>query len=229
MKVVAIHQPQYLPYLGFFDKMTHCDVFVALDHVQFQKNGLQNRNRIKTGSKDGLQWITVPVRHKFGQAINEVQVDASVPWQRKHWNALLANYSRARCFRSYEEQLQNLIQAEHKNLSHLDMDLIMWCMEVLEIRTPVVYSSELGLDGRSTSLLVDICRTVDADAYLSGPGGARYMEMDLFEKAGIKVLWQNFESPTYEQQFSEAGFVPNLSVIDALLNCGREVIHMVRS
>ena len=229
MKVVAIHQPQYLPYLGFFHKLAHCDVFVALDHVQFQKNGLQNRNRIKTGSKEGVQWITVPVRHKFGQAINETQMDSSLPWQKKHWNALLANYSRARCFQAYADQLERLLHAEYRSLSHLDMDLTAWCMEALEIRTPVVYSSQLGLDGRATSLLVNICRAVGADAYLSGPGGAHYMEMALFEEAGLQVLWQNFDCPAYEQQFPEAGFVPNLSVIDALLNCGRDVVPLVNS
>jgi hypothetical protein len=229
MKVVAIHQPQYLPYLGFFHKLAHCDVFVALDHVQFQKNGLQNRNRIKTGSKEGLQWITVPVRHRFGQAINETQVDSSLPWQKKHWNSLLVNYSRARCFRAYQNQLQPLLHAEYRSLSHLDMDLIAWCMEVLEISTPILYSSQLGVDGQATSLLVNICRAVGADAYISGPGGARYMEMALFEEAGLQVLWQNFDCPTYQQQFPKAGFVPNLSVIDAILNCGRDAVPLVNS
>jgi len=229
MKVVAIHQPQYLPYLGFFHKIAHCDVFVALDHVQFQKNGLQNRNRIKTGSKEGLQWITVPVRHKFGQTINETQIESSLPWQKKHWNALLVNYSRARCFREYEDRLQPLLNAEYSSLSHLDMDLISWCMDVLEIRTPVLYSSQLAVDGQASSLLVNICRAVQADAYLSGPGGARYMEMALFEEAELKVMWQNFDCPAYEQQFPRAGFVPNLSVIDAILNCGKDVIPMVNS
>ena len=229
MKIVAIHQPQYLPYLGFFHKLAHCDVFVALDHVQFQKNGLQNRNRIKTGSKEGTQWITAPVRHRHGQAINEVQTDSSSPWQKKHWNALVSNYSHARCFRKYGDQLQRLLFTEYQNLSQLNMELIGWCMEALEIRTPVLYSSQLGLDGQATSLLVNICRAVGADAYLSGPGGARYMEMSLFEQAELQVLWQDFDCTAYEQQFPEAGFVPNLFVIDALLNCGRDVIRMVSS
>jgi hypothetical protein len=197
--------------------------------VQFQKNGLQNRNRIKTGSKEGLQWITVPVRHRFGQAINETQIDSSLSWQTKHWKSLQANYSRARCFHAYEDQLQRLLGAEYRSLSHLDMDLITWCMEALEIRTPILYSSQLGVDGRATSLLVNICRAVGADSYLSGPGGARYMEMALFEEAGLQVLWQSFDCPTYEQQFPKAGFVPNLSVIDAILNCGRDVVPLVNS
>jgi hypothetical protein len=229
MRIAAIHQPQYLPYLGFFNKLARCDIFVALDHVQFQKNGLQNRNRIKTGSTDGVQWITVPVRHKHGQAINEVEVDSSSPWQKKHWNALVCNYSRARCFRTYAKQLQTLLFADYRNLSHLNTELIAWCMEALEIRTPVSHSSELAVGGRATSMLVDICRAVGADAYLSGPGGVNYMEPRLFEEAGIRVLWQDFACPTYEQQFLNRGFVPNLSVIDAVLNCGRDAVHLVNS
>jgi len=229
MKIVAIHQPQYLPYLGFFHKIAHCDVFAALDHVQFQKNGLQNRNKIKTASKEGTQWITVPVKHNLGQAINEVRMDSSAPWQKKHWNALVSNYSRARCFRQYTDGLQQVLLADHENLSRLNMALTEWSMEAMEIRTPVVYSSQLQVEGHATALLVDICRSVGADAYLSGPGGKNYMEMPLFEQAGIQVLWQDFKCPVYEQQFPDAGFIPNLSVVDALLNCGQDVAAMVKS
>jgi len=229
MKIVAIHQPQYLPYLGFFHKLAHCDLFVALDHVQFQKNGLQNRNRIKTASKEGTQWITVPVRHRLGQAINEVQIDSSSSWQKKHWNALVSNYSRARCFHNYSDQFQGLLNNDYANLSLLNMRLITWCMEALAITTPVVYSSQLEVCGSATSLLVSICQAVGADAYLSGPGGARYMEMNLFQEAGVQVLWQDYSCVAYEQQFPAAGFVPNLSVIDALFNCGRDLTSMVSS
>lgn len=228
MKVVAIHQPQYLPYLGFFHKIAHCDAFVALDHVQFQKNGLQNRNRIKTGTTEGTQWITVPVRQKLGQAINEVQMDAASAWPRKHWNALLSNYSRAPFFAHYGEKLRELLFAGYDNLSHLNMALTAWCMEALQIHTPVFLSSQLAPEGNATSLLLNICRSLGADAYLSGPGGARYMEMPLFEQAGIQVIWQEFTCPVYEQQFPQVGFVPNLSVVDALLNCGEHTACLVK-
>src|SRR5829696_3796305 len=96
MTTVAIHQPQYLPYLGFFHKLYHCDLFVALDNVQFQKNGVQNRNKIKTSQ--GWQWLTVPVLHDFGQLIQAVQISPNVPWQRKHWSTLVSNYGRAPFF-----------------------------------------------------------------------------------------------------------------------------------
>ena len=99
MKTVAIHQPQYLPYTGFFHKIAHADIFVHLDNVQFQKNGLQNRNKIRT--QQGWQWLTVPVAHHFGQLILDVQLDAGGTWPLKHWNALATNYSRAPFFKQY--------------------------------------------------------------------------------------------------------------------------------
>lgn len=142
---------------------------------------------------------------------------------------MVSNYSRARCFRQYADSMQPLLMGTFDNLSHLNMQLTSWCMDALEIRTPIVYSSQLGVEGQASRLLVEICRAVGADAYLSGPGGKNYMEMPLFEQAGIQVIWQDFKCPVYEQQFPEAGFVPNLSVVDAVLNCGQDAIAMVNS
>src|ERR1700680_1277350 len=169
MRIVAIHQPQYLPYLGFFNKMASCHIFVALDHVKYDTGGMQNRNRIKTGSKDNMQWLTVPICHGGDdQAIRDVKIDSSPRWRTKLWNLLKANYYRARYFQPYAQQLRMVINAEYKSLSDLNMMLIAWCMEVLEIRTPIIYSSELSLGSEKTAMLVEICKSVGADAYLSG-------------------------------------------------------------
>ena len=226
MKIVAIHQPQYLPYLGFFHKLLHCDVFVTLDNVQFQKNGLQNRNKLKTSQ--GWQWLTVPVLHRSGQLINEVRINPKVPWQRKHWNALVSNYSPAPYFDVYGPGLKRLIDREWSSLCELNMVLIRWAMNALGIETPILYSSALGVEGNRTELLVNICKAVGAQCYLSGPGGRRYMELTAFEAAGITVIWQEFTSPAYDQVFPDVGFVPDLSVVDALFNCGPETIEFLR-
>ena len=148
---------------------------------------------------------------------------------KKHWNLLNANYYRARYFQPYAQQLRLLINAEYKSLSELNMALIASCMKALEICTPIVYSSALSIGGEKTAMLVEICKSMGADAYLSGPGGANYMELPLFEKAGIQVLWQDYKCPTYEQQFPAAGFVPDLSMLDALLNCGSETARIVKT
>lgn len=227
MNIAAIHQPQYLPYLGFFHKLLHCDVFVALDNVQFQKNGLQNRNKIKNAQ--GWQWLTVPVSHDFGQLINQVRPSPQIPWQRKHWNALCFNYSRAACFDTYGPVLEDLLSQDWNSLCALNMALTRWVAKALGIETPIVYSSALAVEGDKTDLLVRICQALKADAYLSGPGGKRYMDLAAFEVAGIDVLWQQFTPPVYEQLFPDVGFIPNLSVVDALLNCGPETREFLQA
>lgn len=220
MKTVAIHQPQYLPYLGFFHKLYHCDIFVALDNVQFQKNGLQNRNKIKTSQ--GWQWLTVPVLHDFGQPILDVAINPNVPWQRKHWNAIASNYGRAPFFGEFGPSLKELLEQEWNNLCQLDMALAKWAMAALALQTPIVHASELDVEGNQTELLIAICQAVGADRYLSGPGGKQYMDLDAFAAAGIAIEWQAFMSPVYPQLFPQTEFVPDLSAVDAIFNCGAE-------
>jgi hypothetical protein len=226
MKIAAIHQPQYLPYLGFFHKMNHADVFVMMDTAQFQRRGVQHRNRIKTAG--GAQWITVPVlrsqRRDLGgrseQPTNEVKVDGAVPWGRKHLTALRLNYSRAPFFNAYEEEVSALLDRPWETLCDLNMATTRWVMETLGITTPITYLSELAVRGTGSELLIDACRAIGADHYLSGAGGRNYMDAEMFEDAGIGIIWQEFVSPRYHQLFPEAGFIQDLSIVDALFCCG---------
>lgn len=221
MKIAAIHQPQYLPYLGFFEKVAAADVFVAMDSVQFQRRGTQNRNRIK--SNEGALWLTVPVLQRSGQLIREVATNPTVEWQKQHWHALVVNYSRAPFFETYSTELKEILERPWATLCDLNMALLSWTFDALGISRQIVYMSDLDVAGRSSELLADICRAVDADHYISGPGGRRYMELDVFEAAGVEVMWQDFTSPTYTQLFPKLGFIPDLSVIDALFCCGPDV------
>jgi hypothetical protein len=221
----AIHQPQYLPYLGFFHKLQNCDVFVLLDDAQFSKGGFQNRNRIK--SPDGWQWLTVPVLHRAKQAIREVEINGSVPWRRKHWSALVSNYSRAPHFERYVEELQRIFAVEWKHLASLNEAFMEWAMNSLGIGTDVRRSSEIPHSGTSSDRLIELCRAIDADRYLSGPGGRDYMDLDAFERAGIEIVWQEFMLPSYPQQFPEGGFIENLSSVDALFNCGPDTRQLL--
>jgi hypothetical protein len=218
MKIAAIHQPQYVPYLGFFHKLAHADVLVVLDTVQFQKNGLQNRNKIK--SAKGWQWLTVPVSHGHDSKILDVQIGDHGKFARKHWSTLQSNYGRAPHFAWAAERLRPVLEATWTHLSPLNIQLARVACELLEIKAPHVLASDLPSEGESSALLISLCKAVGADAYLSGPGGRGYMDLDLFERAGIQVLWQEFVPPTYPQVFPEAGFVPNLSILDILFNCG---------
>jgi len=217
--IVAIHQPQFLPYLGFFHKVAQCDLLVYLDDVQFLERGHQHRNLIKM--QTGTQWLTVPVVQNRGQAIKEVVIDRTSNWRRKHWAAIQTNYNPAPSFKTWSAGLKEiLLLGEQTRLLDLDMALLEWAMGLLGIGVQTTRSSALAVPGESTERLVNICKAAGADVYLSGAGGRQYMDLELFERAGIEVRFQEFHPPSYPQLFPQHGFIPSLSVIDALFNCG---------
>ena len=216
--IVSVHQPQFFPYLGFFHKLARSDVFVALDNVQFLRRGFQNRARIKT--QHGADWLTVPVEAKQNTDISDVTISQSEPWQRRHVNAIRTHYGRAAFFERYAGELTDLIQSPWKSLADLNIATTRWVMTQLGISTSIVLASDLGVHGTSSELLAGLCRAVGGSTYLSGGGGSRYMDLSVFERAGLAVEWQKFTSPSYEQLFPQVGFVSDLSIIDVLLCCG---------
>lgn len=225
MTVVAIHQPQYLPWLGYFDKLDRCDVFCLLDTVQYKKNEFQNRNRIKTA--DSWQWLTVPVTYRFPQRINEVGVNQTVDWQRKHLQALKTNYRKAPFFDSYIESFEEFYQQSYELLTQVNMACIQLLMELLGLEQKLVLASTLAVETEDPTLrLVEICRSLEGDTYLSGRDGAKYMEVEVFQSHQIQVLFQDFKHPEYPQCYGP--FEPNLSVVDLLFNCGPESLKIIR-
>lgn len=214
---IAIHQPEHLPYFGFFNKMSKVDVFVLLDDVQFQKNGFQNRNRIKTSQ--GVQWITVPVLHSFGQKINEVRIDNRSNWRRKHLQSILVNYGKAQYFEKYFPLLQEIYSREWDMLCELNITLIQLFIQEFGIKAKLVRSSSLTKTGEKNKLLISICKTLNATSYLSGMGAA-YLDVPLFQKNSLEVEYTYFKHPQYRQL--HGGFVENMSAIDLLMNeCGK--------
>jgi hypothetical protein len=198
-----------------------------MDDVQFQERGVQHRNKIKTVT--GSQWLTVPVVQRRGQLINEVKIDSESQWQRKHWGALVTNYSPAPFFHQFEPELKILLlEKTYTDLSSLNIELIRWVWGILGIDIPIVYSSSLNAHGAKSELLVDICREVEAECYLSGPGGREYMDLAYFKTHGISVKFQEFVAPEYGQLFSKIGFIGNLSIVDVLFNCGPQAREFLR-
>jgi hypothetical protein len=224
MTVVAIHQPQYLPWLGYFDKLERCEVFCLLDTVQYKKNEFQNRNRIKTA--DGWQWLTVPVTYRFPQRIREVEVNQTVNWQRKHLQALKSNYSKAPFFQSYYPSFEEFYQQPYEMVVDVNVASIEMLMELLGLERKLVLASSLQLDTEDPTLrLVEICQALGASAYLSGKDGAKYMDTDMFVSHEIEVLFQDFKHPQYPQCYGS--FEPNMSVADLLFNCGPESLAII--
>ena len=224
--IVAVHQPQYLPWIGYFDKMRRADVFCYLNDVQYKKNEWQNRNRIKTAQE--WQWLTVPVRYRFPEKINEVRINNSTQWSKKHLQALKTNYSRAPYFKEYISVFEDIFSREWELISELNIHLIECLKNALQMKEKkTIISSELALREDPTDRLIDICKDLGADTYLAGQGGADYMDLTRFEKNGLKVIMQEFKHPVYSQLFGD--FESHMSIVDLLFNCGPESMDMIRS
>lgn len=223
--IVSVHQPQYIPWLGYFDKIDKSDIFVFLDNVQFKKNEWQNRNKIKTAQ--GWQWLTLPVIHKFPQLINEVEINNTASWNRKHLNSLATNYSRAPFYDEYIDFFKSIFSQTWNLLADINIHVIEYLAERLGLSgKKIVRSSQLKLREENTERLIDICRQLECDVYLSGRDGAKYLDMKKFAAENIEITFQDYEHPAYSQLY--AGFEPYLSIIDLMFNCGPESLTIIR-
>ena len=227
---IAIAQPTYLPWLGYFDLLDQVDKFVLLDTVQFEKQSWQQRNRIKTPT--GLLWLTVPVvfRGRLGQRIADVEIREPEFW-RDHLRAVEFNYRHAPFFVRYYGAVSDLMRsaASTLNLATLTISLLRWFAQVLDIRTPMLRSSELAVPGKRTDLLAGICESLGATSYLSPLGSADYLLNDLpiMTGRGIGVSFQHYEHPVYRQLFPP--FQPYASALDLLFNEGENARAIIRS
>lgn len=222
--IVAIHQPQYLPWLGYFDKIDKADIFVLLDDVQYKKNEWQNRNKIRTAN--GWQWITVPVRYRFGEKINQIKIDNSGDWREEHHKSLVINYNKAPCFKDYESFFKASFTNNWEYLVDINIHFIKYLIKSIGITTKLISSSELVIEGQKTERLVEICKKLGADTYLSGEGAREYLELSQFEKEGINVKFQDFNHPIYKQVYNN--FEPFMSVVDLLFNYGQKSLKVLR-
>jgi hypothetical protein len=218
--ICTVHQPNYLPYLGFFEKASQSDLFILYDTTQFKKNDWQNRNRICT--PEGWQWITMPIIHSFGQKILEVKIDVSKKPFKNNWSKIQTVYGKAPYFRVYAEMFEKIYKSSYEYISDLNCNLIYAIKSILGLETKFVKSSDLApIETKSTRALIDLCKIVGADTYISGSEGKNYLEIDLFKEAGIEVNFQNYKHPEYKQ-FNNNVFQPYMSIIDLLFNCGNE-------
>ena len=222
--IVAAHQPNFLPWLGYFDKMRKADMFVTVDHVQMERQSFQNRTKIKTA--EGARWITVPVvQVSRDERVADKRVDNSregrFRWGRKMALTLKYAYQSAPHYADYAPALTEILEGRWELLADLNHRLIEFCREALQIATPMVRSSEMKITGTKSEMVLDMCRQLGAKAYLSGGGASKdYLDVAAFERAGIEVLWQEFRHPQYEQRPPAAPFVEKLSTLDLLFNRG---------
>jgi hypothetical protein len=227
---IAVSQPTYLPWIGYFDLIDQVDCFVFLDSVQFEKRSWQQRNRIKTA--DGLLFLTVPVvvKGRFEQKIKDVEIESSF-FARKHLRSIESSYRRAPYFARYFEQFAGIFETclAGTRLAELNIQVIQWLCSVMGINTPLSRSSEIDEEGRRGERLLKICRGLGADCYLSALGSADYLLDDIpnFSMCGIEVGFQNYCHPEYSQLFGP--FQPYASAIDLLFNEGDRSLSVLRS
>ncbi|MFC2156802.1 WbqC family protein [Acidobacteriota bacterium] len=218
MKIVSIHQPAYLPWLGYFHKAALSDVFIFLDTVQFEKNSFTNRNRIMTGQ--GPIWLTVPLTQKghIQKKLTEMQITDSDPWKKKHIKSIRLNYSKTPHFNKYFEEIENSISQAGVSFCDFVYSMTSYFFRLLNIDTSFVRSSNLPVSGEKASLVKNLCKHFQADIYISGALGRDYLNKDEFMKEGIKVIFQDYIHPSYSQL--SRTFESGMGIIDVLMNLG---------
>lgn len=222
---VGIIQPNYLPWRGYFDFIDDVDLFIFYDDVQYTHRDWRNRNVIKT--RDGLCWISVPVKHDRGTLINSAIIDHSQRWIEKHIKTISLAYAKAVYFQKYHEELFEIIRKKHETISELNIDLIKFFMKTLGIKTKTKLSSELNIYGNKYERPLKILKKIGATSYLSGPAAKPYTNANDYYEAGIKLYYKSYEYLPYSQLWG--AYEPNLSIIDLLFNCGPEAFLMIKS
>lgn len=215
---VTIHQANYLPYPGLFHKIIQSDVFVIMDDVQFQFD-ITNRNKII--SKDGgWERITVPVKkNQTYKKIVDIEINNNLKWREENYRKLCDSYDSSKYFIMFNDYFEKLYKKNWDKLFELNLDIIKQILDWLDVKVEIIIESKLNISGNSTERLVDVCKQLDAQTYISGIGGKQYLDEKLFAENKINLKYQNYKPIFYEQNLSKS-FIENLSIIDLLANVG---------
>ena len=223
---VAIHQPEHLPWLGFFHKVNMADVFVVLDNVQYRRRYFQNRNKIRT--KDDWQWVIVPLKKakRDELLIKDAKISkGDMRWKEKNLRAISRSYSKADYFKKYWDEFEEIYRQNFTHISDLNIALLKFIFNKLGIRVQVQLASDMDVCGQKSDLILNICEVVGATNYISGISGRDYLDIDKFKRSQIKVTIQEFHHPIYRQLFEP--FIPCMSIIDLLFNHGDKSLNII--
>jgi hypothetical protein len=217
--IVTIHQPSYLPWLGYFDKISKSDIYIFLDSVQLEKNSYSYRNKIKT--PQGTSWLTIPLKMKghTSKLIKDVLIDNTQRWKKNHLKSIYYNYKRSPFFDNLYPKLESLYGVEYDLFSDLSYEHLMFWLKELSIKTKVVKSSDLPIDSKKSGLILDLCKYFNAKKYISGALGKDYLVEDDFISNSIEIKYQDYRHPVYKQLYGD--FVANLGIIDFWMNCNQ--------
>jgi len=220
--IVGIHQPNFLPWFGFFYKISLCDVFVILDTVDIElgsAKSITHRTRIKTNT--GSNWLSIPLIKSDSKIIKDVLINNSVDWKSKMLKTVYYQYRKSNHFDFFYTIFEEIINEKTEHLADLNIKAISKISNILSLNVPIIKSSGLNINSTDRNLrLIEICNSQDANIYISGKGGKKYNNEVLFQKNNIKIQYVEFNHPIYEQLWGD--FIPNLSIIDLLFNCGKD-------
>ncbi len=223
---IAILQPSYLPWIGYFDQIAKVDRFIYLDDIQFTRRDWRNRNKIRTA--EGWSWLTVPViqKNRYTQTLLETQIDSSSNWQIKHLNAIRHNYIKTKFFDLYFPKIETIINKDWDLLVDLCLDLTENLKTWLGISTPTIRSSDLCVTEKKSDKILALCRKLEATHYLTGDLAKDYLNESEFLSYNIRLEYHNYKHPPYLQRYP--GFVPYMSIIDLLFNQGEKSLEILK-
>ncbi len=227
--IVAAHQPSFLPWLGYLDKLAKADVFVVMDDLQYEAQNFVNRNRLKLAN--GPHWMIVPLLAAAQtDRICDRRIDNSGRggrhhWQHRIWRSIQIHYGSTPHFAAYAAELEDVFARRWDFLLELDLHMLDLARRWLGIKTPIIRASSLELAGAKTDRIADMCKKLGANVYLSGRGGSTgYLDTEQLQRAGVATMWQQFAHPTYPQRYPHLGFVSHLGFLDLVLNTGEDAV-----
>jgi hypothetical protein len=220
--LVAIHQPHFIPWLGYLHRMAQVDLFIVLDHVQFERSNYQNRSQIRMDGQ--ARWLTVPVlQRSYKERILDKEIDnqnRAHPWGRNRFAILRNAYCQAGYLNVYAATLKSIFERDWRRLVDLNAAMLNFLRDAFCIHTPILSSAQLGVEGAKAELVLNLCRAVEADALLVGLGGARgYLIPEEFARHGVEIRYHQFTHPRH-RQCGPAPFIPGLASVDLLFNAG---------
>jgi len=225
--ILTAHQPVYLPWLGLFHKIALAETFVYFDQVQYLPKDWMNRNKIRT--KSGSIWLTVPVLRKGYRDLktSEIEINNSTNWQKKHLRSISLNYNKSPYFENYIPFFEDVYSRKWEFLGDLNEYMLKWFLDELGIKVNFLNAKNFKFEGEKSSLILNMCKKLDASTYIFGTLGKDYANVHEFEKNNVKLIFQDYNHPKYSQLYSE--FVSHLSVIDLLFNHGPKSLEIILS
>jgi hypothetical protein len=226
-KIVAIHQPNYLPWIGLFSKARQSDCLIIGDTYLLGGQSVFNRNKIRT--IEGWKYLTIPLGHKSeGYRICDIKMPPEKNWRREHWKNIHDNYIKSNYFKFHQNSFEQIFHKEFENVSQFNEEIIRYLFRCFDINIEILLASEIPIDPvlKKTDLMIALLKGAGAEVYLSGPSGKEYLETDKFSQNNINLKFFQFQHPSYVQRFP--GFESNMAAIDLLFNEGLKASEIVR-